>query len=334
MTIVGFEQEQMILARLTGPHVPRFVAAGDFERPYIVMEHVAGRSLATHDRQAPLPADEVARIGARVADALHDIHQQHVIHLDLKPSNIIQRDNEGVVLIDFGLSRHLQLPDLIGEEFDSPVGTGAYVAPEQVRRSRGRSAQRHLRARRHPLPAGDRRIPVRRAGARIGVASAAVARPASSPLVESKTCRHGCRRSSCAASRSSRPPGTKPRRSCASSCSIPTTWCSPPRAERRNRDGAATVFMRWLANRNAPRVRARDAAGLLDRSPIIMGGDRSVARSRGPARGARGRAASGAGDGNSRAVCVRQRVARPRASRSIRCRTRRDAIRIFNGWSN
>ena len=45
ITIVGFEVEQMILARLSGPHVPRFVAAGDFERPYIVMEFVAGRSV-------------------------------------------------------------------------------------------------------------------------------------------------------------------------------------------------------------------------------------------------------------------------------------------------
>ena len=54
MTIVGFEQEQMILARLTGPHVPRFVAAGDFERPYIVMElcRLDGRSNEL-ERSAP-----------------------------------------------------------------------------------------------------------------------------------------------------------------------------------------------------------------------------------------------------------------------------------------
>src|SRR6266536_1728771 len=44
ITIVGFEVEQMILARLSGPHVPRFVGAGDFERPYIVMEYVSGVS--------------------------------------------------------------------------------------------------------------------------------------------------------------------------------------------------------------------------------------------------------------------------------------------------
>src|SRR5258708_26475479 len=93
ITIVGFEVEQMILARLSGPHVPRFVAAGDFEQPYIVMEFVAGRPLKTLLEKTPLPPDEVAAIGAKIASALHDIHRQHVIHLDIKPSNVILRDD-------------------------------------------------------------------------------------------------------------------------------------------------------------------------------------------------------------------------------------------------
>src|SRR4030088_2493421 len=67
ITIVGFEVEQMILARLTGPHVPRFVAAGDFEQPYIVMEHVAGFSCRALLAKTPLPAADVAQIGARIA---------------------------------------------------------------------------------------------------------------------------------------------------------------------------------------------------------------------------------------------------------------------------
>lgn len=137
LTVVAFEVEQMILSRLSGPHVPRYVAAGDFERPYIVMEFIAGASVKSFIERAPLPAEEVAAIGAKVAQALHDIHRQHVIHLDLKPSNIILRDNGLAVLIDFGLARHEQLPDLVAEEIDGPVGTGAYVAPEQTRGERG-----------------------------------------------------------------------------------------------------------------------------------------------------------------------------------------------------
>jgi eukaryotic-like serine/threonine-protein kinase len=137
LTIVGFEAEQMILARLTGPHVPRFVAAGDLERPYIVMEYIAGLSCKSLLAKTPLPPGDVADIGAKIAFALHDLHRQHVIHLDLKPSNVILRDQGEAVLIDFGLSRHDQLPDLVAEEFDDPVGTGPYVAPEQVLRDRG-----------------------------------------------------------------------------------------------------------------------------------------------------------------------------------------------------
>jgi nucleotide-binding universal stress UspA family protein len=131
MTILGFEVEQMILARLKGAHVPRYVAAGDFEGPYIVMELIEGPSLKTKLDHLPLPYDEVAAIGAHVATALHDLHQQHVIHLDLKPSNVIMRGDKAV-LIDFGLSRHTQLPDLPAEEIGGPIGTGPYISPEQL----------------------------------------------------------------------------------------------------------------------------------------------------------------------------------------------------------
>jgi nucleotide-binding universal stress UspA family protein len=132
VNIVGFEVEGMILPRLSGTHVPRFVAAGDFSNPYIVMELIAGQSLKVRLDDTPLPATEVAEIGAQIAVALHDLHRQHVIHLDLKPSNVIIRPNGEAALIDFGLSRHEQLPDLVDEEIDGPVGTGPYVAPEQI----------------------------------------------------------------------------------------------------------------------------------------------------------------------------------------------------------
>ena len=131
LTIIGYEVEQMVLPRLTGPHVPRFIAAGAFEQPYIVMEFVSGTSLDSLLEKAPLPPDEVAAIGVKVAFALHDLHRQHVIHLDLKPGNILLRGDEAV-LIDFGLSRHDQLPDLVQEEGEGPAGSGAYIAPEQV----------------------------------------------------------------------------------------------------------------------------------------------------------------------------------------------------------
>ncbi len=132
-SIVGFEVEQMILPRLTGVHVPRFVARGDITRqPYIVMERIGGESLRKQLDAAPLPIAEVVDIGTRVATALHELHRQHLVHLDVKPSNIMFRESGEAVLVDFGLSRHDHLPDLLDEEFELPMGTAPYMSPEQV----------------------------------------------------------------------------------------------------------------------------------------------------------------------------------------------------------
>lgn len=133
-TIVGFEVEQMIMPMLSGVHVPRLVAKSEFTRqpPYIVMERIPGPSLRPRLDAAPLPLDDVIEIGARVAAALHELHRQHVVHLDVKPSNILFRPDGTAVLVDFGLSRHDHLPDLLDEEFTLPMGTGPYMSPEQV----------------------------------------------------------------------------------------------------------------------------------------------------------------------------------------------------------
>ena len=134
--IVGFEVEQMIMAELKGPHVPRWVANGDFAvQPYIVMEHIAGPTLAKSPSRT-LEIDEVVRLGAEMAAALSALHQQRVLHLDLKPANVLFRATGTAVLIDFGLSRHELLPDLLEEQFHRPVGTTEYMAPEQLMRVR------------------------------------------------------------------------------------------------------------------------------------------------------------------------------------------------------
>jgi eukaryotic-like serine/threonine-protein kinase len=130
---VGFEVEQMILENLTGMHVPRWVTKGSLEdTPYLVMEYVDGRSLHTYADQAPLPADQAARLVAALATAVHDLHRQEVIHLDIKPANVLYRAGGEAVLVDFGLARHGHFPDLVEEEFHKPVGTAAYISPEQI----------------------------------------------------------------------------------------------------------------------------------------------------------------------------------------------------------
>lgn len=131
--IVSFEMEQMIMPRLSGMHVPKIFAVGGFAvQPYLVMERIEGKSLLARLDNLPLPYAEVAEIGVKIATALEDLHRQHVIHLDIKPSNIMMRPSGEAVLLDFGLSHHEQLPDLMQEEFRLPFGTAPYMSPEQL----------------------------------------------------------------------------------------------------------------------------------------------------------------------------------------------------------
>jgi len=142
--IVSFEVEQQILQVLTGPHVPRFVAAGDLDvLPYLVMEYVPGKTL---DHWLPQPGEpwtppdvrDIAALGAAMAEAVHSLHQQDSCHLDLKPANVLfRRGTRQAVLLDFGLSYHAHYPDLLAEELRKAVGSPAWIAPEQVVGVRG-----------------------------------------------------------------------------------------------------------------------------------------------------------------------------------------------------
>jgi eukaryotic-like serine/threonine-protein kinase len=131
--IVSFEMEQMILPRLSGPHVPACYATGDFARQaYVVIEPIPGKTLYSRLGDLPLGYEEARVIAGKIAVALADLHRQNVIHHDIKPSSIMFRPSGEAVLIDFGLSHHNRLPDLLQEEFRLPYGTAPYMAPERL----------------------------------------------------------------------------------------------------------------------------------------------------------------------------------------------------------
>ena len=69
----------------------------------------------------------------KIATALADLHRQDVVHHDIKPSSILFRESGEAVLIDYGLSHHNHLPDLLQEEFRVPFGTAPYMAPERLK---------------------------------------------------------------------------------------------------------------------------------------------------------------------------------------------------------
>jgi nucleotide-binding universal stress UspA family protein len=129
--IVSFEMEQMILPRLSGPHVPQCFGVGDFARQaYVVLERIPGQTLYRRIDNLPLPYEEARLLVGKIADALCDLHKQNVVHHDIKPSSVMFRESGEAVLIDYGLSHHNHLPDLLREEFRVPYGTAPYMAPE------------------------------------------------------------------------------------------------------------------------------------------------------------------------------------------------------------
>ncbi len=133
----AYENERQILARLHGLHVPRLVAAGDTRhRPYLIMEYISGDALARAAARAPIPVDELRDLGARLCRAVHDLHRQNVIHLDINPNNVRDRADGEMVLLDFGVAHHAALPDHIDVAFGEEEGTTPYIAPEQVRHVR------------------------------------------------------------------------------------------------------------------------------------------------------------------------------------------------------
>jgi hypothetical protein len=105
----------------------------DGEAPALVMEYVAGRSLATRlAADGPLRAEDVARLGAEIADALYLAHRHGVVHRDLKPGNILLDPDGRARLVDFGIAHSLALGAERLTMTGTVIGTLRSMAPEQL----------------------------------------------------------------------------------------------------------------------------------------------------------------------------------------------------------
>jgi serine/threonine protein kinase len=97
-------------------------------RPYFVMTYAAGGSLADRLTGGWLPADQVLRYGADIALGIHDLHDAGVIHRDVKPSNVLFRSTDEVIIADLGLSRDRAR----GSRITMAAGTPGFMSPEQA----------------------------------------------------------------------------------------------------------------------------------------------------------------------------------------------------------
>jgi serine/threonine protein kinase len=133
-----FLQEAQTLVRLTHPHIVRVL---DFALqdgiPFLVMEYAPHGTLRQrHPKGTRLPLDVILPYVQQVASALQYTHDQHLIHRDAKPENMVLSSGDEVLLSDFGLV--MLAPQTLssgGTELMEPslAGTTPYLAPEQLR---------------------------------------------------------------------------------------------------------------------------------------------------------------------------------------------------------
>ena len=149
--LARFQREAEVLAALNHPNIASIYG---LERSGattgLVMELVAGPTLADRIGNGPIPIDEAVTIATQITDALRAAHERNIIHRDLKPANVKVREDGTVKVLDFGLAKAVEPaagPDVDAATITSPamtargviLGTAAYMSPEQAR---GRAVDR------------------------------------------------------------------------------------------------------------------------------------------------------------------------------------------------
>jgi serine/threonine protein kinase len=127
-----YQNEDRISRRLDHPGIIGFIQRQK-SRQYIIMEYAEGkdlRSLIGKNHALALPA--ALQLMQQLADTVSYLHGQGIVHLDLKPENIICNRDNAIKLLDFGLASCRHLPDLPALDLKNPLGTPWYIAPEQL----------------------------------------------------------------------------------------------------------------------------------------------------------------------------------------------------------
>jgi len=127
-------EEIRILARLDHPGIARLIDSGtsDAGHSYLVMELVHGQAVDVHCLTRRSAASDAVDLVIEATRALEYAHRRQVVHCDIKPANLLVRENGRLCVVDFGIAAVLQRqPDFSGRLYCSP----AYTAPERFRRA-------------------------------------------------------------------------------------------------------------------------------------------------------------------------------------------------------
>jgi len=134
-----FGREISVLSQLESPHIVGVLDHGRIRgRPFLVMEFLRGQDLlgvlGPPERSTALPWQEVVRCLRQACDALAEAHRMGLVHRDLKPSNLFLHETGSgrtiYKIIDFGIAKSLEADASLSTS--GPIGTPAYMAPEQV----------------------------------------------------------------------------------------------------------------------------------------------------------------------------------------------------------
>ncbi len=127
-----FEKERRILASLDHPYITRMLDAGldGEQQPYLVMEYVDGQHLDVYCDELKFSVENRLRLFLKICEGVDYAHRNLVVHLDLKPSNILVTADGTPKLLDFGTSK---LVAIDGHVTTTLQATPSYASPEQMR---------------------------------------------------------------------------------------------------------------------------------------------------------------------------------------------------------